>query len=161
MRGISTPAILVAQRAAIDFAIHTYDVPGDQGSDGWGSAAAAALGIDPARVFKTLVVTLDDGRLGVAIIPVGARLRPKSVAAAFGAREARLAEARDAERATGYVVGGISPLGPRRKLPMAIDASALGFPTIHVSAGRRGLEIELAPDDLVRLTGATAAQLTS
>lgn len=161
MRGVSTPAIVVARRAAIDFTIHSYDASGDHRSDGWGAEAARALGIDPARVFKTLVVALDEGRLVVAVIPVSARLRPKSVAAAFGAREARLAGERDAERATGYVVGGISPLGQRRKLPMAIDASAFAFPTIHVSAGRRGLEIELAPNDLARLTGAKAAELTS
>lgn len=161
MKGISTPAIAAVRRAAIEFAIHSYDTAGSHGPDGWGIEAAVALGLDPERVFKTLIVDVDDGGLAAAIIPVPERLRLKSVAAAFGGREARMAVARDAEHATGYVVGGISPLGQRRRLPTAIDVSARAFATIHVSAGRRGLEIELTPADLARLTGATFVELTA
>ena len=161
MRGISTPAIAVARKAGIEFSVQSYEVAGEHGPEGWGVEAARALGLDPARVFKTLIVLLDDGRLAVTIIPVAARLRPKSAAAAFGAREAHLAAAHDAERATGYVLGGISPLGQRRTLSAALHASAFDFPTIHVSAGQRGLQIELSPHDLARLISATTASLTS
>jgi len=161
MRGVATPAIAVARAAAIDHVVHEYAAGHARSSDGWGLEAARELAIDPARVFKTLVVALDDGRLAIAIIPASGRLRLKAAAAVFGAREARMAATRDAERATGYVAGGISPLGQRRGLPTAIDASVFGFATVHVSAGRRGLEIELSPSDLARLTGAAVADLTS
>lgn len=160
-RAPSTPAISAAERAAIAYTVHTYATESSTDAAGWGVDAARALGVPPARVFKTLVVALDGGRLAVAIIPVACRLRLKAVAAAFGVREAAMADARAAERATGYVVGGISPLGQRRALPTALDASAFDAPTLHVSAGRRGLEIELSADDLARLTGAIVAELTA
>jgi Cys-tRNA(Pro)/Cys-tRNA(Cys) deacylase len=152
-----TPAIVAAERAGIAFAVLEY--AHDPAAASYGREAAAALGLDPASVFKTLVVDLDGGPLAVAIVPVGARLDLKALAGALGGKRAALADGAAAERATGYVLGGISPLGGKRALPVALDASALAQPTIHVSAGRRGLELALAPADLVRLTRATVASL--
>jgi Cys-tRNA(Pro)/Cys-tRNA(Cys) deacylase len=141
-----TPAIAAAEQAGIAFAVHEYEH--DPAAESYGLEAAEALGLDPARVFKTLVVDLD-GKLAVAIVPVEAQVDLRS----FGKRVAMADPAR-AESATGYVLGGISPLGQRRPLPTTIDASALEHETIHVSAGRRGLELELDPNELVRLTNA-------
>jgi Cys-tRNA(Pro)/Cys-tRNA(Cys) deacylase len=120
--------------------------------------AAEALGLEPATVFKTLVADVD-GKLTVAIVPVEHQLDLKALAAALGAKKAQMADVKAAERTTGYVAGGISPLGQRRALPTLIDSSATGHATIYVSAGRRGLEIELAPGDLQELTGATVRGL--
>lgn len=122
----------------------------------FGMEAAQALGLDPAQVFKTLLADVD-GRLTVAVVPVDRSLDLKALAAAVGGKRAVMAEPAVAERATGYVVGGISPLGQRRALPTVVDASALRWPAVLVSAGRRGLDVELAPEDLVRLTGASTA----
>ena len=152
-----TPAVTAAKRAGIDFEIVEYDA-GDS-DEPYGIGAARALGIDPERVFKTLVVDLSAGSLAIAIVPVATRLDLKAVASALGAKRATMAEPAAAERATGYVRGGISPLGQRRRLPVAIDESALGFERIHVSGGRRGLEIGLAPGDLVRLVGAVMSRI--
>ena len=151
-----TPAVTAAKRAGVDFEVIEYDA-GDSGEP-YGIGAAHALGIAPERVFKTLVVDLS-GR-SLAIVPVAARLDLKAVASALGAKRATMAEPAAAERATGYVRGGISPLGQRRRLPVAIDESALGVERIHVSGGRRGLEIGLAPGDLVRLVGAVVARIS-
>lgn len=152
-----TPATLAAARAKVPFTLHPYEV--DERHEGsYGEAVADALGVGRDRLFKTLVAEVD-GRLTVGIVPVAANLDLKALAAAAGGRKARLAPAPDAERATGYVVGGISPLGQRRTLPTVLDSSASGFGTILVSAGRRGLQIELAPADLVRLTGARTAPI--
>ena len=153
-----TPAVTAAKRAGIDFVVAEYDT-GDSDAP-FGIGAARALGIAPERVFKTLVVELSSRSLAIAIIPVAERLDLKAVAAALGAKRAAMAEPAAAERATGYVLGGISPLGQRRRLPFAIDESALGFERIHFSGGQRGLEIGLAPGDLVRLVGAVVARLT-
>ena len=153
-----TPAVMAAKRAGIDFEVVEYDA-GDS-DEPYGMGAARALGIAPERVFKTLVVDLPGKSLAVAIIPVAERLDLKAVASALGAKRATMAEPAAAERATGYVLGGISPLGQRRRLPVALDESALGFERIHVSGGRRGLEIGLAPNDLVRLVDAVVARLT-
>jgi Cys-tRNA(Pro)/Cys-tRNA(Cys) deacylase len=140
--------------------------PHDPGAPAYGLEAASALGIPAARVFKTLVARLDGapagtgGRaspLAVALVPADRQLDLRALAAVLGARRAELAPVADAERATGYVVGGISPLAQRRALPTVIDASALDHPEILVSAGRRGVELALAPADLVRLTGARVA----
>lgn len=154
-----TPAINAAKKAAIDFTIHEYSH--DPGAESYGLEAAEALGVDSARVFKTLLVMLngDSKRLAVGLVPVACQLDLKAVASAHGAKKAEMAKPADAERATGYVVGGISPLGQKKRLPTAIDASAEGFTTLFVSAGRRGLEIELAPHDLQRLTGALFARI--
>ena len=152
-----TPAVTAARRAGIDFHVLRYDA-GDSGEP-YGIGAARALGIAPERVFKTLVVDLSGKSLAIAIIPVAARLDLKAVASALGAKRATMAEPAAAERATGYVLGGISPLGQRRRLPFVIDESALGFDRMHVSGGRRGLEIGLAPNDLVGLVGAVVARI--
>jgi Cys-tRNA(Pro)/Cys-tRNA(Cys) deacylase len=123
--------------------------------------AATVLGLAPARVFKTLIAAVDDRQLTVAIVPVTARINLKALAAAAGGKRAEMADPAAAERATCYVLGGISPLGQRRRLPAVLDASALDHATIFVSGGRRGLEIELAPADLIGLTAATVASIAS
>jgi len=147
-----TPAVVAAERAGIPFSLHEYEH--EEGA-AYGLEAAAKTGVDAARVFKTLVVT-QDGALSVAIVPVAAQLDLRALG-----KRAGLADRAAAERATGYVLGGISPLGQRKRLPTLLDESALAFETIFVSAGRRGLEIELAPDDLVRLTDARVAAVAS
>src|SRR5581483_4015578 len=141
-----TPAIAAAEQAGIRFALHEYEH--DPKAESYGLEAAERLGLDPAQVFKTLVVERD-GALAVAVVPVAAQLDLNALG-----KRAALADRTKAERATGYVLGGISPLGQRRALPTVVDASALEHETIHISAGRRGLEIELDPNDLVRLSGA-------
>ena len=151
MAGKGTPAIVAATRAGIPFTVHEYRH--DPRAESYGLEAVAKLGLDPARVFKTLVADVD-GTLTVAVVSVAAQLAPP----ALGQRASR-ADAGAAERATGYVAGGISPLGQRRTLPTVLDASALEHETIHVSAGRRGLELELAPADLVGLTAARVAPI--
>jgi Cys-tRNA(Pro)/Cys-tRNA(Cys) deacylase len=143
----STPAIAAAERVGIAFRTHAYEH--DPKADSYGLEAAEKLGLDAARVFKTLVVDVD-GTLGVAIVPVAAQLDLK----ALGGKRTALADRAAAERATGYVLGGISPLGQRKQLPTTLDESALAYETIFVSAGKRGLEIELSPGDLVCLTSA-------
>lgn len=137
-----TPAIRQAEAAGIAFAVHEFAHAAERG---FGSEAVEALGLDARRVFKTLVARLDGARLVVVVLPVAARLDLKRLAAEAGARRAEMAPPRDAERATGYPRGGISPLGPRRRLPTFLDRSALAFETIFVSGGRRGVEMELAP----------------
>jgi Cys-tRNA(Pro)/Cys-tRNA(Cys) deacylase len=154
--GQGTPATVALRRAGIAHTLHAYDTT----SRDYGREAAAVLGQDPARVLKTLVATVD-GALHVAVVPVGATLDLKALAAAAGGRRAGMADPAAAERATGYVRGGISPLGQRRTLPTVVHSGALGFPTVFVSAGRRGLEVELAPADLVRLTGAIVAAVAA
>ena len=148
-----TPAVVAAERAGIPFTLHEYEH--DPNAESYGLEAAEKTGVDPARVFKTLVVSRD-GKLSVAIVPVAAQLDLRALG-----KRAELADRTVAERATGYVLGGISPLGQRKPLPTLVDESALAFPSIYVSAGRRGLELELAPDDLVRLTGARIAPIAS
>jgi Cys-tRNA(Pro)/Cys-tRNA(Cys) deacylase len=158
-----TPAIDVARRAGVPFELLTYTSPEHHGRDrderpSYGLEAAAALGVDPAGMFKTLIADADD-RLVAALVSVDRELDLKRLAESAGARKAVLAEPAVAERATGYVIGGISPLGGRRRLPTFIDASALEQAVVYVSAGRRGLQLALAPSDLVRLTEATVVVL--
>jgi Cys-tRNA(Pro)/Cys-tRNA(Cys) deacylase len=148
-----TPAVALLDRERIPYTLHEY--AHDPAHPSYGVEAVEKLGLDPSRVFKTLVAEVD-GRLVCCVVPVGARLDLRALG-----KRARMADEREAERATGYVVGGISPLGQRRRLPMFVDESALDHDTIHVSAGRRGLEVELAPDDLVRLTSATVERCAS
>lgn len=126
---------------------------------GYGVEAAEALGVHPTRVFKTLVADVD-GRLVVAVVPVAARLDLKALAVAVSGKRAVMAEAARVERSSGYVVGGISPLGQRTRLPTVVDSSALDHPTVYVSAGRRGLDVELGPADLVGLTEAMTAPVS-
>jgi Cys-tRNA(Pro)/Cys-tRNA(Cys) deacylase len=146
MAGRETPATRAARKAGVDFRLHEYTH--DPGADSYALEASEALGIDPARVFKTLVVDRD-GTLTVCIVPAGDTLDLRSLG-----KRAAMAPTDRAEKVTGYVAGGISPLGQRRPLPTLIDDSASAFETIFVSAGRRGLEIELAPADLAALTRA-------
>ena len=148
-----TPAVVAAQRAGIPFTLHEYEH--DPAASSYGLEAAEKTGVDPARVFKTLVVA-KAGALFVAIVPVAAQLDLRALG-----KGAVLADRVAAERATGYVLGGISPLGQRKRLPTLVDESALGHETIFVSAGRRGLELELAPGDLVTLTDARVAAVAS
>lgn len=147
----ATPATTALTNAGITFTVHDYDH--DPRSSSYGEEAAAAMGIDPSRVFKTLFADVD-GSLTVGVVPVTGQLDLKALARAVGGRRAVMADPALAERATGYVVGGISPLGQRRAHPTVIDSSALEFGTVFVSAGRRGMEVELAPSDLVHLTNA-------
>jgi Cys-tRNA(Pro)/Cys-tRNA(Cys) deacylase len=154
-----TPATALLTRQKVAFTVHPYDV--DPHQPAYGSAVAAALGIDPALVFKTLVATVDGSRLAVGVIPVAATLDLKSFAAALGGKKAAMAEPAAAERATGYVTGGISPFGQRSRLPIAVDASATGLSTMYVSAGRRGLQVQVSPADLVRLTSAVVAGIAA
>jgi Cys-tRNA(Pro)/Cys-tRNA(Cys) deacylase len=150
-----TRAIDTARRAGLVFAVHEYAHEARsslrEGGRGYALEAVDALGIDAARVFKTIVVSAD-GRLGLCVVPADAEVDLKAAADALGSRKAAIAAPAEAEKATGYVLGGISPLGTRRLLPVVVDHSAQDFPTIHVSAGRRGLEIELAAADLVAVT---------
>jgi Cys-tRNA(Pro)/Cys-tRNA(Cys) deacylase len=159
-RGSGTPATTAAARAKIAYTLHSYETgaPADGERKPYGEAAADALGVPYERLFKTLLAEVD-GELTVAVVPVAAALDLKALAAATGAKRAKLAEPRTAERVTGYVVGGISPLGQRRRLPTIVDTTASRFATVFVSAGRRGLQIELAPADLIRLTAATLAAI--
>lgn len=152
-----TPATVALTRAGVPHTVHPYHH--DPRSGSYGLEAAQALGVDPARVLKTLVASLD-GRLVVGIVPVSGRLDLKALARALGGSRAAMAEVADAERATGYIAGGISPLGQKRALATAVDVSALDHHTVFVSAGRRGLDVELDPRELVRLTGAVTADLS-
>lgn len=152
-----TPAINAAKKAKIPYTVHQY--VHDPAAGSYGKEAAEKLGLDEARVFKTLVVELDNGNLAVGIIPVSAMLSMKLMAKAAGAKKAAMADKAAVERATGYVLGGVSPLGQKKRLPTFIDSSATDFPTIFVSAGRRGLDIELKPADLAGLTSAKFAAI--
>ncbi len=151
-----TPAVDAAKAAGIAYELLSYEH--EPRVAAYGQEAAEALGLDADSVLKTLVAKVD-GRLVVGVVPVTAQLDLKALAAAVGGRKAEMATPAEAERATGYVVGGISPLGQKRRLPAVIDESALLLGTVHVSAGRRGLEIALAPNDLVRLTDAKVAAI--
>ena len=154
-----TPAIEAARQAGVDIKLHEYDH--DPANTSYGLEAAEALGLDPARVFKTLLVGLngDRRRLAVAVVPVTGQLDLKAMARACGAKKVEMADPVQAERITGYVVGGISPLGQKRRLPAVIDVSANDFKTVFVSGGRRGLDIEINPQDLIRLCQASTAPI--
>ncbi|WP_219413109.1 Cys-tRNA(Pro) deacylase [Pseudonocardia nigra] len=155
MAGKGTPATALLAKRGVAHRLHSY-AHGD--GQAYGPEAAELLGLDPARVFKTLVAEVD-GVLTVGIVPVSATLDLKALAAAVGGKRAKMAEVAAAERATGYVAGGISPLGQRKRLPTVLDASAEQWETIFCSGGRRGLEIELAPADLVQLAGGRLAPI--
>ncbi|MEV7542960.1 Cys-tRNA(Pro) deacylase [Streptomyces sp. NPDC089915] len=151
-----TPAITSLTASGVEFTTHAYEH--DPSHPSYGEEAAEALGVSPEQVFKTLVAEVD-GALTVAVVPVSGSLDLKALAAAVGGKRAAMADPALAERTTGYVRGGISPLGQRRRLPTVLDASASGHGTICVSAGRRGLEVELAPASLATLTGAVIAPI--
>ncbi len=143
--------------AGVPHSVHTYDHD-PRTPAGYGMEAALALGLEPGSVFKTLVAEVD-GRLTVAVVPVTGQLDLKALAAAAGGKRAAMALRPDAERATGYVAGGISPLGQKQSLPTVVDETAWLYDEVYVSGGRRGLDVGLAPDDLVRLTNATVADI--
>ncbi len=152
-----TPAINLAKKQKIPFAVHEY--VHDANAESYGLEAAEKLGLNPTRVFKTLVVALDGGALAVAVLPVELMLSMKKAAKALSAKKASMADKQHVERATGYVLGGVSPLGQKKRLKTVIHESALTFDTMFVSAGRRGLEIELAPKDLATSLNASFADL--
>ena len=155
-RAGGTPATVALTAARVRFTLHPYEHADDERH--FGEEAAAALGVDPGRIFKTLVVDVG-GPLAVAVVPVARSLDLKAFAAVLGRKKAAMADPAAAERSSGYVRGGISPLGQRRRLPTVLDASAGAFDTVYVSAGRRGLQVELSPADLARVTGATLAPI--
>ncbi|AUG76659.1 aminoacyl-tRNA deacylase [Kitasatospora sp. MMS16-BH015] len=154
--GQGTPATVALTAAGVEFGVHAYEH--DPAAASYGTEAAEALGIPAERVFKTLLAEVDS-RLAVAVVPVSGQLDLKALATALGGKRAAMADPAAAERSTGYVLGGISPLGQRRPLPTVLDTSALAHPTVYVSAGRRGLEVSLTPADLIRLTAATTAPI--
>lgn len=147
-----TPAVLLLRRMKVEHRLHEYEH--DPSHESYGLEAAEALGVDAGRVFKTLVAFAVD-RLVVGVVPVDRQLDVKAMAAAIGAKSVAMADVAIAERTTGYVVGAISPLGQKKRLATVLDLSAEAWPTIYVSAGRRGLEVELSPPDLLRLTNGT------
>ena len=155
-KAAGTPATVLLTAQKIPHSLHPYDVSPD--APNYGALVAEALGIAPAEVFKTLVAEVD-GALTVAVVPVTGDLDLKALAHAAGGKRAALADRAAAERSSGYVRGGISPLGQRKRLPTVVDDSAIGLDRMYVSAGRRGLQVALAPDDLVRLTAAIVAQI--
>jgi len=152
-----TPAVDAVKTAGIEFEVVQYDH--DPKAESYGLEASDLLGVPPERVFKTLLTKLDGKTLVVGIVPVAARLDLKALASAAGGRKAEMADPAEAQRATGYVLGGISPLGQKRRLTTVLDESAHEHATIYVSGGRRGLEIVLAPADLARLTDARVASI--
>lgn len=157
MSAKGTPATVLLAREGVPHTVHAYS-PYDAHAASYGEAAAAALGIEPEPMLKTLLAEVD-GRLVCSVVPVSGSLDLKALASALGGKRAVMAEPAAAERSSGYVVGGISPLGQRTRLPTAVDETAELFDTVFVSAGRRGLSVELAPADLVRLTSAVVADI--
>jgi len=155
-RGGGTRATEALTSLRIAHTLHRYRH--DPRHPSYGLEAAQALGVPPDRVFKTLVADVD-GQLTVAVVPVAGTLDLKALAAAAGGKKAAMADPAQAERASGYVTGGIAPIGLRRPLPVVVDETALGYPTVYCSAGQRGLEIELAPADLVAAAGASTAPI--
>ncbi|WP_327149974.1 Cys-tRNA(Pro) deacylase [Nocardia sp. NBC_01329] len=163
MAAAATPAIRALVSARIAHTVHSYDHDPRAGTFGAEAAdvLGARLGVEAGQIFKTLVLELSTGALAVAVLPVSVTLSLKAAAAALGAPKAAMAERTRAERGTGYVLGGISPLGQRKRHPTVVDVSALDWDQVFCSAGRRGLEVALAPADLVRLTGAVTAAVTA
>lgn len=151
-----TKALLALDAAGISYRVH--EIPADPGEIGYARAAAAYLWVDESRVFKTLIAMVD-GEPVVAVIPASTQLSLKHIAVVAGGKRAEMAKPVDAERLTGYVVGGISPIGQKKALPTFVDETAILHDTVFVSAGRRGMDVELAPDDLLRVIRATYASV--
>ena len=152
-----TPGINVAKKAKVAHKVHEYTH--DSSSESYGLEAAEKLGVPEARVFKTLIVNLDGKELAVGVIPVSSMLSMKLMAKAAGVKKATMAARSDVARSTGYVLGGVSPLGQKKRLKTILDSSVINHSTVYVSAGRRGLEIELSPDDLVKLVNGVLAEI--
>lgn len=155
-RSVGTPATVALEKAGVTFTVHAYDH--DPRSASYGLEAADALGLDPDAVFKTLLAEVD-GELVVAVVPVSGELDLKALASAVGGKRAAMADPAVAERTTGYVVGGISPIGQRRRLRTVVDESASARPAVYVSGGRRGVDLGLDPTDLVRVLDAQVARI--
>lgn len=153
-----TPAINELERSTVDYTVHTFEPSGDLRDVG--IEASVRLGLDPDQVFKTLLVNVD-GAFAVAVVPVSTKLSLKAVGVVVGSKRVAMAEPDDAERVTGYVRGGISPFGQRKRLPTLLDETAFVFDEIFVSGGRRGLDVGVAPADLVRVLDATVADIAS
>jgi Cys-tRNA(Pro)/Cys-tRNA(Cys) deacylase len=153
----TTPATVMLDKAGAAYQLHAYDY--DPDADSIGLAAAAALGVEPQRMLKTLIV-LVDGKPACVVAPSDREVSMKKLAAAFGGKRAEMCKAADAERITGYHVGGVSPFGQKKRLATVMDASALDHPWVFVNGGQRGLQVQLAPGELVRVLGATAALVT-
>jgi Cys-tRNA(Pro)/Cys-tRNA(Cys) deacylase len=153
-----TPATTALDKAKATYTTHPYSH--DARAESYGTEAAEQLGVDPRQLFKTLIAATASG-LVCAVVPVAKRLDLKALAAAVGARKAELADPGQAQRATGYVLGGISPLGQRTRIPVLIDESVLSFDAVYVSAGKRGLQLRLAPADLISVAGATVAAIAT
>lgn len=152
-----TPATAALTRAHIAYTLHPYTH--DDRSTSYGDEAAAALGVDPHRIFKTLIADVD-GKLVCAVVPVAAKLNLKALAASLSAKRAELADPAKAQRSTGYIVGGISPIGHKTPIPVVLDHSVADHPTVFVSAGKRGLQVELAAADLAAITGGRYAPIS-
>ncbi len=152
-----TPCLKIVRNAGIAYRLHEY--VHDPSRESYGAETAEKLGVPEERLFKTLIVSLDSRDLAVGLVPVSSMLNMKRIARAAGAKKADMATVADVERSTGYVLGGVSPLGQKKKLKTIIDSSAANFSTIYVSAGRRGLQIELSPDDLRKLTSGEFARI--
>lgn len=157
---VATPATRALEKAGIAFRVRQYEHDPDAVARGlpYGEEAAAALDLPAGQIFKTILISVD-GTPGVVIAPVTSQIQMKRAAQALGGRRASLLDPSDAERLTGYVIGGISPVGQKRRLPTVLDTSAMEYAHVVVSAGRRGVDVELAPTDLVSVTGATVADL--
>lgn len=160
MSGKATPATVAAGRTKTTYTLHPYEVDGDSDGHSYGAYAADAIGVPHHQVFKTLVAEVD-GVFTVGVVPVNGSLDLKALAVAVGGKRATMAEPARAEKITGYVRGGISPLGQRKRLRTVIDSSITALAAVYVSAGRRGLQMELAPADLIRLTEAITAPISS
>ncbi len=160
MKG-GTPAIVALERAGVPFSVHSFTNEIAPGDHGYGKAAAAAIGVDESRVFKTLLVTLTGGASShaVGIVPVSGQLSLKAIAQCLRAKKADMLDPQSAERLTGYVVGGISPFGQRKSSPTVVDSTCLAHPTIFVSGGKRGLDIEIAPADLIAVLRAITGDI--
>lgn len=156
-----TPAVQAAKKAKIAYTLHEYQH--DANNQSYGEEAASLLGLEPEQVFKTLLVSLNGqaNQLAVAILPVSHQLNLKAFAKIINAKKVAMGDPQKAQNATGYLLGGISPLGQKKRLPMIIDETAFKFDTIYVSAGKRGLEIQLSADDLMVITGAKSGLITA
>jgi Cys-tRNA(Pro)/Cys-tRNA(Cys) deacylase len=152
-----TPAVQALEQAGVAFELHAYDFAGPTG--GIALEAAGLMGVEPARVLKTLMAVIDGRTLVVTLVPADRELSLKALAATVGGKRTEMAEVRRAERASGYVKGGISPFGQRQSAPAVVDGSVQAHASVFVNGGRRGLEIELAPDDLIRVLGAKVAAI--
>lgn len=158
-----TPAIAALKRAGVQYTLHEY--PHDSQATSYGDEAANCLNITPNRIFKTLVISMNASdnskQLAVAIVPVSNQLDLKAVAKSLSTKKTSMADSTAAQNTTGYILGGISPLGQKKRLPVTLDSSALNYETIFVSGGKRGLEIELSPQDLIKLCCANSADIKS